>query len=90
MKRDKQIAKHVMDLVQAYADHNGVTDQMLGQRYMASTPDGFAEESFRYHLGLLLEDGYLRKQGGGIGEESLRYNMTWKGHDLLDAGMNSV
>lgn len=90
MRRDKQIAKHVMDLVQAYADHNGVTDQLLLQRYSDSTPEGFTEESFRYHLGLLLQEGYLCKQEAGTGHESLRYNMTWKGHDLLDAGMNPV
>ena len=82
MRRDLKLIKHLLDMIQAYADRDGIYLHHLIPKWEASSgnPDKpLSEDELIYHLNLCGNAGLLAIDGGNL------IQMTWAGHDYLDA-----
>lgn len=91
MKRDLELAKHILAAVEK--SNPFVRDPFSGGGLNVGDIAGHYDvESVSYHLVLLLEEGFLTRdtlhQGKWSGHKSAgqrgRLRLTWKGHNLLD------
>ncbi|MPQ84505.1 DUF2513 domain-containing protein [Pseudomonas sp. MAFF 730085] len=81
MKRDKELALRMLQVVQENAD----TDGMDLTHLRAALPGRHEAWTIEmvYHLGLLVDAGYLSKKAKtGIDPASVQ--LTWAGHDLIE------
>ena len=82
MRRDLKLVKHLLDMVQAYADHEGIYLTVLAPKWESSSgnPDkSLSYEELIYHVNLCANAGFLSIEGGS------QIQMTWAGHEYLDA-----
>lgn len=80
MIRDPRKVHAILEAVQAYSAGDPVDLHNLRASYSSDAPFGaMKHEEFQYHLELLVGGGFLRENG------SLQYQLTWDGHDLLEA-----
>lgn len=83
MRRKLDRVKHLLDLVQAYANHKGVEFNELTQKWIDSG-DGVLEEPECLYLVALCKDaGFLSESIDLFGARLIQ--MTWSGHDYLDS-----
>lgn len=78
MKRDLDLVRTIMLAVE---------ESPKPQYPDVSTPEGYDEETFEYHVGLLGQAGLLEtRDTSTLGGVSYRIkSLTWKGHEFLDA-----
>lgn len=82
MRRNLEHVKHLLALVEAHADHQGIFRDALVERWEASggNPQLPLEEAeCVYLVNRCTEAGFLSVSGGTI------IQLTWKGHDHLDS-----
>lgn len=85
MKRDLKRVIHLLNLVQAHADHKGIAVSALVEQWTASSKRVRLEESECLYLielcaeARLLIESTVNFTGGKV------VQLTWKGHDYLDA-----
>lgn len=81
MKRDKELALRMLQLVQENADTAGMDlvhlRAALPGRHQAWTVE------MVYHLNLLVDAGYLTKKSA-TDTESASVQLTWSGHDQIE------
>lgn len=81
MERNLFVARELLELVEKQGDLDGLT--MADILSLHAGRHGAVTASTQYQLGLLAGGGYLDRTGGG-GESSVRFQLTWSGHDLLE------
>lgn len=80
MLRDPRKVHAILQAVQAYSAGEPVDLHQLRSNYSRDEPFGsMKHEEFQYHLELLAGGGFLRETS------ALLYQLTWDGHDLLEA-----
>jgi hypothetical protein len=82
MRRDLSLVKHLLDMVQAHADHSGIylIDLVPKWEGASGNPDkALTEDQLVYLLNRCAEAGYLSIGSGNL------IQMTWAGHDYLDS-----
>ncbi|WP_369991301.1 hypothetical protein [Pseudomonas xanthosomatis] len=82
MRRDLKLVKHLLDMVQAYADHEGVYLSVLLPKWESSSGDSenpLSYDQLVYHVNLCANAGFISVETGNI------IQMTWAGHEYLDA-----
>lgn len=83
MRRNLKHVKHLLALVQAYADHKGIQFNHLAEKWTASGSGKSLEEpECLYLVALCKQAGYLSESKGFKGARLIQ--MTWSGHDYLD------
>jgi len=80
MTRDKTFAKSILQFVETHDQSRGVNTDMAK---LALVNYPAMEDSFNYHLDLLVGDGYLRREFTADHAQSFLL-LTWTGHDLLE------
>jgi hypothetical protein len=81
MKRDKDLALRILQLVQENADTDGMDLTHL-RAALPGRHEAWTIEMI-YHLGLLVDAGYLKKKvATDIDPASVQ--LTWAGHDLIE------
>lgn len=85
MRRNLENVKHLLDLVQAYADQHGVLYEELAIKWQESGGGRPMQESECFYLVALC------KQAGMLNESVAPFHggrliqLTWSGHEYLDA-----
>lgn len=88
MKRDKQLAKEILEII-ATEDNSGEGLDRCGilavliERY--PSVGAAYEAELNYHLHLLHTGGFLKATFDEDEFELDNFEMTWTGHDLLEA-----
>lgn len=81
MERNLFIARELLELVEQQGDLDGLTMSEILSLHAGR--HGAPTAATHYQLSLLAGGGYLSRTGGG-GESSVRFQLTWAGHNLLD------
>ncbi|WLH42101.1 hypothetical protein [Pseudomonas sp. FP2254] len=85
MRRNLDRVKHLLDLVQAYADHDGILVNELKVKWAESGGgQTLPEEELLYLSALCVHEGLLNMSEKTYAGGRL-IQMTWKGHDYLDS-----
>lgn len=71
MRRDKELIKRILETI---ADTETVPESL----------DGYEDAKVLYHLNLCEEAGFIHQASPGM-LRMLMPNLTWRGHDALDA-----
>lgn len=85
MQRNQKYIKHLLSLVQAEASLDGITNEVLVQRFV-DTDGGHKvnHQEARYALLLAVDAGFL-KQVKLTHMVEPGVQLTWAGHDYIDA-----
>lgn len=81
MKRDKELALSLLQVVERSADANGIDLAHLRSEYSGRHGEWTIEDS--YHLDLLVRGGFLIKHASS-GIDAASVQLTWEGHDLIE------
>ena len=81
MKRDKELALRMLQVVQENADTDGM--DLAHLRGALPGRHGVWTAEMIYHLGLLVEAGYLSKKAA-TDIDPTTVQLTWAGHDLIE------
>ncbi|MDP9314290.1 MAG: DUF2513 domain-containing protein [Chloroflexota bacterium] len=83
MQRDMDLIREILLQVEAYDKPHGAIPIRI---------EGYSKEATSYHIGLLIDAGYLAGYTSG-GTRDTHYavrNLTWAGHEFLDAARNET
>jgi hypothetical protein len=88
MKRNKKHIKHLLDLVQAEANSEGVSTAFLVQKFLDTSGGHPVEkEDVRYAIFQAIDGGLLKSvKLSDFMEQGVQ--LTWIGHDYLDTENN--
>lgn len=85
MHRDMDLIRQILFEVEKCS--NGYAPQEI-------KVDGYKPEQISYHVALLGQAGLMQVQDvtsmGSSGPEAIPLNLTWEGHDFLDAARNDT
>jgi DNA-binding HxlR family transcriptional regulator len=82
MERNMDLARSILLEIEKYPTHSG---------WMRVSVEGFSPEEISYHVKLLTDAGLVESTKYAAGNETPEYipvNMTWAGHEFLDAARN--
>ncbi len=83
MKRDMDLIRKILLQVEAHEQPHGPIQIKV---------EGYTREQISYHVGLLINAGYIEGYESG-GTRSSHYaprSLTWEGHEFLDAARNET
>jgi len=83
MKRDIDLVRKILLAIEMKEEPTG---------WIIPEIEGYSEEEIFYHIKILAEADFLdaRNLGGRGGFEWAAINLTWEGHEFLDASRNET
>ncbi|WP_337034826.1 DUF2513 domain-containing protein [Paenibacillus illinoisensis] len=86
LKRDMEL---IIDILKCIEEtKTSASSAIVVHMYRYDTKE--KQEHVQYQINLLKDAGYVEARGGLNPYEFTIYNMTWAGHDFLDAARNEV